>query len=128
MDIKIKSGLVTYTIKDEYDEEIGSVTFNPGDVRILSRFEEVYNYFSELHLENASSEALQAVNETLKEKMDYLLGTDTSGLFKAVSPLAFVGDNLYIIEVLKAVEEMISKSINNKLEKYDNALSEITGE
>ena len=140
MSIVVDDGSVRVPIKNTLGEEVGVFYFNPTDVGIVKRFNEVAEKFNTVvePLQNISInpdgtaesttdvEALQEAENRLYELVDYLFGGNTAAaFFGKVNPFSPVQGKFYAEHVLTAVAnymtarfEAETKKVNARVQKY----------
>lgn len=120
--VKIKTGIQTYTFTDEDDHVFSSFRLNPMDVNMAARAFEVGDWFDNLNeqkVENASD--LAKLNKEIEEKISYVLGYEASDIFGEVTATTVFPDGTvfaYIVldKILTEIEPAIEKR-KAKLEK-----------
>lgn len=140
MDIVVDDGAVRVPIKNLLGEEIGVFYFNPTDISIVKRFNEVAAKFNTVTepLTNANinpdgtgvsemdTQALEEAEKRLYELVNYLFGGDMAGaFFGKMNPFSPVKGKFYAENALNAVSNYISaqfeeetKQINQRVDKY----------
>lgn len=131
--LKINTGDVTYQILNENDEEIGVIRFNPADVDIPRRVEEVVKHLKEMAFpKKAGMEALYEFTDKIKSEFDYLLNRNVSDeIFKVCNPLTIMADGGYFYAgVLDSIMDIITTEIKTRREqsakKIDEAVAQLT--
>ena len=118
----INTGAKKYVIKDEHRRPMGEFFWNPSDTGILSRYNDVVEYFNSLDLKEGED-----AEKFIVEKMSYLLNEDTStSLFSRVAPLSMLANgNVFAFEVLDKIASLVEKEskirvnrANTKVNKY----------
>lgn len=120
--VKIKTGIQTYTFTDEDDHVFSSFRLNPMDVNMAARAFEVGDWFDNLNeqkVEDASD--LAKLNKEIEEKISYVLGYEASDIFGEVTATTVFPDGTvfaYIVldKILTEIEPAIEKR-KAKLEK-----------
>ena len=76
----INTGAKKYVIKDEHRRPMGEFFWNPSDTGILSRYNDVVEYFNSLDLKEGedAEKFIVDADKGIVEKMSYLLNEDTS--------------------------------------------------
>ena len=77
--IVIDDGSKEYDIKNHYGENLAVFRFRPADTNIISRYEEVQQYFANFTIDE--KETVTECEQRVIEKMDYLMGADTGSTF-----------------------------------------------
>lgn len=128
----IDSGLVTYDIKDKDGRSYGKFSFNPSDLGIVKRHEEVINSFSKMEIpemkEDDFSKELKEIDNFISEKIDYLLGTNVSEtFFNIMSPLSPLANGQFFIEsVLDAIGQAIKNETGERVKKVAGKIKKHT--
>ena len=129
--ITITSGLKTYDLVNEKKELLGQITFNPSDMNIVNRHQEVIKSLNELkkELSNKSEnkstyEQIEELDNIVYEKFDYLFGAKVSDvIFSIMGPFSVLeSGQLFFEHVLNAISAVIEADANKKAKK---ALSKI---
>lgn len=140
MSIVVDDGAVKVPIKNLMGEEVGVFYFNPTDIGIVKRFNDVAEKFNSViePLQNininpdgtgetvADVAALEEAENRLYELVNYLFGANTaSAFFGKVNPFSPVQGKFYAENVLNAVANYISakfeaetKKVNERVLKY----------
>ena len=132
--IVVKDGYKKIRIQNEYEEKIGEFYYNPTDVNIVNRYNEVVANFNDIvePLENAgvnsdgtgtdeaSIELINTAEAKLIEMLDYILRTDSrKAFFERTHAFSPVDGAFYCEQVIEAIGNFISA----KYEKEINAIS-----
>ena len=80
--IVIDNGSKEYDIKNHYGENLAVFRFRPADTNIISRYEEVQQYFANFTTDE--KETVTECEQRVIEKMDYLMGADTGSTFFSI--------------------------------------------
>lgn len=129
--ITITSGLKTYDLVNEKKELLGQITFNPSDMNIVNRHQEVIKSLNELKKEFGSKSEIKSTYEQIEEldnivyeKFDYLFGAKVSDvIFSIMGPFSVLeSGQLFFEHVLNAISAVIEEDANKKAKK---ALSKI---
>lgn len=131
--LTINTGDVTYQIVNEVGEEIGVIRFNPADVDIVKRFEQMQENLRALKFpEKFTVESLYEFTDRIKEQFDFLLNRKVSGeIFKVCNPLTVMADGGYFYAgVMESITEIITTEIKKRREqsakKIDDAVAQLT--
>ena len=133
--IRISDGTKSYQLVNQDGNEIGVFRFNPSDLGIVERYNEVVESLSEIFKElgQASKEedgaepALKKASAELKAKMDILFGCDTSPLWAVCSPLTPLEDGqLYIESVLAGISVVVEAETRQRLKKVQRHIDKYT--
>lgn len=122
--IKIESPVKYYDFVDQHGTVLATLKLVPTDLDIFDRFGETLAAFEEMQekLESVDQEDAEIVmgikqeaTELFKEKIDYLFGTDASGLFSFAGPLTLMGGEVWggivLEKVLGIIEDATGKSM-----------------
>ena len=125
LQLKINTGAVTVPIYDENGEKIGSFRFNPTDSNILSRLKSVVEYFEAVDYDKdgvTGLEAVQQLDENIKEQFDYLFGYPVSAdLFSRNGPLSVMPNGeWFFMEILSGVTEICNQALADRAKTMDN--------
>lgn len=127
---KVKTGALNVILTNENDEEIGKFSFNPTDLNIVKRYDEVLKNLNSMEIsEDATEEDIMELSEKLEKQVDYLLNTKSSKeIFSVCNPLTltesgdFYIENI-ITEIASVIEEVTDKRIEKKVAKIKRATS-----
>lgn len=143
-EIVVDDGFIRVPVKNNYGDEIGVFYFNPTDVGIIKRFDEVRDRFSTVvePLSNVNINAdgtgedaadvaqLQEAENRLYDLCDYLFGGNMSkAFFGKVNPFSPINGSFYCENALNMVATFVSKrfekevkKINSRVEKYTHGI------
>lgn len=132
--LDVDTGYETVQIRDN-GEIIGEFKFNPADSAIVTRFNEVAQYFASVHFDDSLSneEQVEKISKTcdeIKEKFDYLFNRKVSdGIFKSCSPMSIMRDGepyfAYILEKIGGVvDAACDERSKQKMERVRDAVGE----
>ena len=128
--IIIDDGYKRIPIRNELGEQIGEFRFNPTDINIVNRYNEIAGKFEEVvkplanagidgNGEGTDDESIMLLNEAedrMIELMDYLLGSDSKdAFFKKVHAFSPSGGQFYCEKVFEAVGAYITKKFNKEI-------------
>ena len=125
----VDTGAVVVDILDVDGNKVGALEFNPDDLSIVGRYEEVVNVLNDLKVdEEEGYEAAKKVEAVIKEQLEYLLASPgaADGAFSKYSPLAVKEDGDFFFEgifegIAKLIEEHTNTRMQTKLEKVRKA-------
>lgn len=131
-ELRVNTGMIKVPVLDEDGEELGFIRFNPTDADLVKRYREVGEYFknlADIDEENRDVDALIAISDGVKEKLDYLFNSNVSEtLFLKCSPLSPMEDgSIYLFVVMEAIEGLVSQVMDDriaKLKKVEEATKE----
>ena len=128
--IKVSTGAKTYGLVDADGEEIGSFKFNPSDLDIGRRYEQVQDWLMSVHFEgeDPTKEEVYAFTDDLCERFDFLMGYHVSEtLFKVCNPLTPTENGDTYVEVLMdAIADVIIKETETRVEKKAKRIKKAT--
>lgn len=124
----------TIRIKDYNGKVLSEFSFNPSDANIVQRYENFVNSFSDLVKQIANyeegmdkgeyeqgKEKLQLINQSIHEKMNYLLNTDAAesifSVMGALSPLP--SGDYYFTFILEQIAQKIQSATGSRIQKMD---------
>lgn len=127
---KVKTGALNVVLTNEDDAEIGRFSFNPVDLNIVRRYEEVVANLERMEVpEDATEKDILELSDRLEEQIDYLLNSKASkSVFAICNPLTltesgdFFIENI-IVEIADVIEQVTDQRIKKKLAKIKRATS-----
>lgn len=127
---KVKTGSLNVILTNEDDEEIGRFPFNPVDLNIVRRYEEVVANLEKMELpEDATEQDILELSDKLEGQIDYLLNSKASkSVFAICNPLTltesgdFFIENI-IVEIADIIEQVTDQRIKKKRAKIKRATS-----
>lgn len=133
----IEDGLTTYDIANKAGKVYGRFSFNPSDMGILRRYQDVVKSLEEMDFNSFLSkdkdgelniEAFVELEDIVCEKFNYLFGEDVSKEFFAVmSPLSpLPSGQLYLASALNAVGQAIEKETGARVKKMNTIINKHT--
>ena len=131
-ELVIDSGLVTYDIKDKDGRSFGNFSFNPSDLGIVKRHEEVIEAFSKLEIPEMSGDnfakEIEEFDKFISEKIDYLLGAEVSETFFGImSPLSPLASGQFFVEsVIDAIGQAIQNETGERVKKVAGRIKKHT--
>lgn len=141
MEIVVDDGRKRVPIKNTDGEEIGEFYFNPTDIGIINRFDEVEQDLRDATEplsnlpddadEDTTAKAISEAEEKLYDAVDYLFGGNASeAFFGTVSPFSPINGTFYCELVLEKVGDFISdqfgienKKVESRTDKYTKKYS-----
>lgn len=127
--LTVDTGAVTVPVFDKDNEELGNFKFNPNDLDIVRRYEDVAKKFDAIEIkEDAGVDDVLKVSDLVKEQMDYLLGYKVSDtLFGKCNPLTLTGNgDFYIENVLIGIAGLIEETSGKRLAKKQAKIKRAT--
>ena len=137
----VDDGYIRIPVYNQIHEQIGLFKFNPTDVNIVNRYNEVAQKFADVvaplqntsiteNGEAADEESVEALNlaeAKMIELFDYMLGTDSrEAFFTHVHVFTPVNGNFYCENVFKSVGAFIEKKHNAEIKKIDARITKHT--
>ena len=133
--IEVDSGLESFEIFDKKTKKkLGEFEFNPSDIGILKRYEDVVNVLntfmddvSEERFKKETKKILEEKEKIVTEQINYLFGAEIAeNFFSITSPFTPVGNGeLFLFNVLNAIANVVEsetgervKRISAKVNKY----------
>lgn len=127
---KVKTGALNVILTNESDEEIGRFSFNPSDLNIVKRYDEVLKNLNNMEItEDATEKDVLALSEELEKQIDYLLNTKSSkNIFSICNPLTLTENGDFFIEnileeIANVIEDVTDKRLKKKAAKIKRATS-----
>lgn len=128
---KVKTGALNVVLTNEDDTEIGRFSFNPVDLNIIRRYEEVVANLEKMEVpEDATEKDILELSDRLEEQIDYLLNSKASkSVFAICNPLTltesgdFFIENI-IVEIADVIEQVTDQRIKKKQAKIKRATSQ----
>ena len=113
--IVIDDGSKEYDIKNHYGENLAVFRFRPADTNIISRYEEVQQYFANFTIDE--KETVTECEQRVIEKMDYLMGADTgSTFFSILGPFSPMANGKLFVEVcMDTLRDVINKGLTEEI-------------
>lgn len=130
--IIIDDGYEEYTIENKNGKVLGSVRFNPSDVAMINRFDDVIKHIQEFSQGIDDSQDASVISssftEMLSNEINYLFNADVAGAFFSItSPLTpLENGNLYFEVVLNAIGKLIESETGRKVQKMQTKISKYT--
>lgn len=125
------TGRIKFIFRDEDGDIFSSFKMNPTDVNMLKRMEEVADYFEkrkENVPENVSGDELQAFNQEIEDKINYLLGYDASkSIFGEITATTVSPDgDVFAYVVLETIAEELKPEMEKRQQSMANAAAKYT--
>lgn len=128
--MRINDGSKSYEIVNQNDVVLGVFTFNPSDMNIIEKYNDVIDSLKTAteKMNAGTEEELIAASNLLREKMDLLFGEDTSRTFFSVTgPLTPLSNGqLFVENVLEAIGEIVEKEMNVRIKKVRGRMDKYT--
>ena len=112
---KVKTGALNVVLTNEDDAEIGRFSFNPVDLNIIRRYEEVVANLEKMEVpEDATEKDILELSDRLEEQIDYLLNSKASkSVFAICNPLTLTESGDFFIENI--IVEIAGTNYNNSV-------------
>lgn len=132
--IIIDDGLKTYELVNKDKKVLGEISFNPTDVNIAKRYEEVVEQFEKIDInintENQEEIAkeLKKVDEIIYEKVNYLVDADIADtLFTIMGPYSLMPSGQFYIEyIMEVIGRIISQETGVRVKKMTKRIQKHT--
>ena len=139
--IVVSDGKRSIPIKNQLGEQIGVFRYNPTDINMVNRYNEIADKFADVTkpLEKAGittdgqgedDESIEIVNEVeanLIELMDYMLdGNSREAFFSVTHALTPVGGQFYFEKVFESIGAFLEKKFNAELSAMNNRVEKHT--
>jgi hypothetical protein len=139
--ITIDDGSIDIPIQNQFGEKIGVFRFNPSDINIVNRYNEVADQFGEIvkplinanissEGEGEDDESIHLLNEAgdkMVDLMDYVLnGNSREAFFGKTHIFAPVGGMFYCEKVYEAVGAFISQRFSAEVKRVNNRMNQHT--
>lgn len=137
----VDDGSERIPIQNKHGDEIGVFYFNPTDVGIVKRFNEVADRFSEVvqplseaninpdgtGVNNDDVKALEEAEKRLYDLCNYLFnGNLAEAFFGKMNPFSPVGGNFYCENALNVVSQYVSKRFDAEAKKISARVERYT--
>ena len=128
MKLSVDTGSVLIDIEDKW-EAIGRFRFNPNDLDIVRRYDNVVKALESIEVpENSDVNTLLSVSDEIKEQLDYLLNYKVSDeIFKKCNPLTLTADGDFFVEkVIEGIAALIENTTNQRIKKKKAKIKKAT--
>lgn len=122
--LKVNTGAVNVSLQDKDGEELGTFKFNPTDTGILTRYENVVDFFNSIKFademtEEESLAKVKEMDEKIGEQFDYLFGYRVSdGIFGRCGACTVTENgDLYFEIVIEQIATLIEQTMQKRVEK-----------
>lgn len=124
--IIVDDGSKEYVIENQRGEKLATFCFRPADTNIISRFEEVQQFFTDFSV--GENESLKECEQRVIEKMDYLVDADTgSSFFSIMGPFSPLANGKLFVEVcMDNLYNVISKEFDVRIKKTQSRIGKYT--
>lgn len=128
--IQINDGSKSYEIVNQNDKVLGVFTFNPSDMNIIDKYNDVVESLKTAteKMSTGKEEELTEASSLIREKMDILFGEDTSRTFFSITgPLTPLSNGqLFVENVLEAIGAIVEKEMNVRVKKVRERMDKYT--
>ena len=117
---KVKTGALNVVLTNEDDAEIGRFSFNPVDLNIIRRYEEVVANLEKMEVpEDATEKDILELSDRLEEQIDYLLNSKASkSVFAICNPLTLTESGDFFIEnIIVEIADVIEQVTDQRIKK-----------
>lgn len=133
-EIIIDDGTREFILKNNFDEVFAVIRFNPSDIGMIERFDEVVKYLDSIEIDETSNDAdymaqkIIEINAGIKEKYDYLCGCRISDrMFQRYQPLSVFGNGDFFCEIiLEHISKLADESIKSRLTQKKAKIKKLT--
>ena len=126
---KVKTGALNVILTNEDDEEIGRFPFNPVDLNIVRRYEEVVANLEKMELpEDATEQDILELSDKLEGQIDYLLNSKASkSVFAICNPLTLTESGDFFIEnIIVEIADIIEQVTDQRIKKKQAKIKRVT--
>lgn len=128
--IQINDGSKSYEIVNQNDKVLGVFTFNPSDMNIIDKYNDVVESLKTAteKMSTGKEEGLTEASSLIREKMDILFGEDTSKTFFSITgPLTPLSNGqLFVENVLEEIGAIVEKEMNVRVKKVRERMDKYT--
>lgn len=128
----IDDGILIFTFTNNEGKVFSSFKFNPTDINVVARAEEVIEYFKQFEdsIQKATSgKEMAELNKQIEDKINYLLGYEASkDLFKEpiTATTVFGNGQVFAHIVLDKIAEVIAPEIEKRKKKMQAVANKYT--
>lgn len=124
--IDLDDGKISVPIRNQFGEETGVFRFDPTDIRMVDRYNEVAEQFGSVmqNLDEKKKQGsdplylLDKAGDRVIELMDYVLGGDSrEAFFKKTHPFSPRGGVFYCERVMEAVGKLIEQEFEGEVKQ-----------
>lgn len=127
--IKTNVSVEEYEFLDLNGNHLFTISFNPADIDIVRRYENIVDYLNKIADMNLETrDDLFRICDELKEKLDELFNADISGaIFSVMNPFTPLADGkLYIEEIVDQMGSIIEKEMDVRIKKVQSRMQKYT--
>ena len=129
-ELVINTGTKRYVVKDEHGRPMGDFFWNPLDSGIITRYNEVSEYFEGIDKKEGETveQFVVRADAEIIQKMSYLLNEDTSqSLFSRVKPLSVLANGKsFCEEVLEKIAMLIERENDKRVRRAKTRVNKYT--
>lgn len=128
INVSIKTGAITLTFTDEYDEVFASCRVNPTDVNMANRCEEIAEFFNNKSSKPSTIKDIVEENKEIEDKINYLLGYNAhNDLFSTIPATTILEDgSLFAEMVLDKIISVIKPELVKRKNKMKARMDKYT--
>lgn len=126
--LNVDTGSVEVEIRDK-GEPIGTFKFNPNDMDIVNRYENVIESLQKMEISNENTEeAAFKISNEIKKQFDYLLNYNVSEkIFCKCNPLTLTTNgDFYCEDVLEKIANIIEQVTEQRIKKKKAKIKKAT--
>lgn len=122
-EIIIDDGSKVYTIKNKRGKVVGTFEFSPSDTNIVSRYEEVVDFFNSFKVPDG--DGIKEAENQMVEKMSYLIGGNAKeAFFSILGPFsALASGELFVENVLNSVSAVIEREMSVRTRRVQRRMN-----
>ena len=132
--IIIDDGLKTYELVNKDKKVLGEISFNPTDVNIAKRYEDVVKQLEKINIDvnvedqELIAKELKKVDEIISKQINYLIGTDIADtLFAIMGPYSLMSSGQFYIEyIMEVIGKIISQETGVRVKKMNKHIQKHT--
>lgn len=129
--ISIESPVKYYDFKDQHGDILATLRFVPSDIDIFDRAKEVYGQISAMEKEvseiqnqpmsdDAALEIKNKYAKEIKDSLDRLFHSDTSGFFEIAGPFTpMENGNIWVMVLVEKAVEIIREVMPKNMQKVE---------
>lgn len=126
-DFVIDDGTKPYYIKNLRGKLLGTFEFRPSDTNIISRYEEVVDYFNNFSVPKTEDreEAMNKAEKEIIDKISYLINADAGEAFFSIMGAFSLlpSGELFCEYVLGRIAKTIEMEMNVRMKKFNQRMN-----
>ncbi len=130
----IEDGLKTYDIANKNGKVYGSFSFDPADMGILKRYDEVVKNFEIMNFDFVENDIAQNIEKLVElenviyEKINYLFNADVAkDFFTITNPFTILpSGKIFLESAIEAIGQAIEKETGERVKKINARISKYT--